>query len=120
MQWFWWFMLIFSLLIPTVMVVFGVVFMHKTPKKINTIFGYRTRRSMKDEKSWDYAHHYFGRLWAKWGSIIFFLSIIILINVSSKSVETISWIGFAIIMGQLIIMFTSILMTEKELKSKDK
>ncbi|MFA6693184.1 MAG: SdpI family protein, partial [Acholeplasmataceae bacterium] len=70
MQLFWWFMLIFSLLIPTVMVVFGVVFMHKTPKKINTIFGYRTKRSMKDEKSWVYAHHSFGRSRAQRGPII--------------------------------------------------
>lgn len=118
MEWFWWLMLFFSLLIPSMMVFFGVIFMYKPPKRINTIYGYRTKRSMKDDKSWTYAHRFLGRLWAMWGSIIFFCSIIILINIYRKSVETISWIGFAIIMGQTIIMLIPILMTENELKSK--
>jgi len=118
-EWFWWLMLFFSLLIPSMMVIFGVVFMYKPPKKINMLYGYRTKRSMKDDKSWIYAHHFLGRLWAMWGSIIFFWSIIILISIFRKPVETISWIDFALIMGQIIIMLIPVFITENELKSKE-
>jgi uncharacterized membrane protein len=38
-------------------------FMYKIPPgKINYIMGYRTRRSMKDQTSWDFAQKYSGKL----------------------------------------------------------
>ena len=43
------FMFVMSLVIPTVMIVTGTVFIKRPPKKINGIFGYRTRMSRKSQ-----------------------------------------------------------------------
>ncbi len=45
---FWIFMLLMDLLIPLTMVVFGKMFMTKSPKNINAVFGYRTTMSTKE------------------------------------------------------------------------
>jgi len=38
------------------MVILGVLYKLKPPKKINRIYGYRTQRSMKNQEVWDYAN----------------------------------------------------------------
>ena len=43
---FWIFMLIIVLLIPLTMIFFGWLLFRKTPKEINYVYGYRTKRSM--------------------------------------------------------------------------
>ena len=63
----WVFMLAMNLLIPAVMIGFGRMMEKKPPREINSIYGYRTKRSMKSQDTWDFAHEYCGRLWWKWG-----------------------------------------------------
>ena len=55
------FMLLMDLLIPLTMVVFGKMFMTKSPKNINAVFGYRTTMSMKNKDTWEFAHKYCGK-----------------------------------------------------------
>lgn len=52
------FMLIVVLLIPLTMLFFGWLLFKRTPKEINYVFGYRTKRSMRDEETsgLDYKH----------------------------------------------------------------
>ena len=52
------------------MVGFGYYFYRHAPKEINDIFGYRTRMSMLNEDTWQFAHHYAGKLWFKWGIVV--------------------------------------------------
>lgn len=47
-MWFWWFMIICDLVIPILMIFTGRMMWKHTPKNINGIIGYRTRRSMKN------------------------------------------------------------------------
>lgn len=61
---------IVDLIIPVTMIVLGLVFKYKPPKKINWVYGYRTTRSMKSQKAWDYAHNRMGVLWLKIGSVL--------------------------------------------------
>ena len=63
----WVFMLVMNLLIPAVMIGFGRMMEKKPPREINSIYGYRTSRSMKNQDTWDFAHEYCGRLWVKAG-----------------------------------------------------
>ena len=68
MKWFMWvFMLAMNLLIPATMIGFGRMFTKNPPKEINSGFGYRTSRSMKNQETWDFAHQYCGRLWNRMG-----------------------------------------------------
>ena len=43
----WFIMSIVSLFVPLIMLIFGIVFLKKSPNKINPVYGYRSRRSMK-------------------------------------------------------------------------
>ncbi len=38
------------------LVIIGYIYKMRPPKKINHIYGYRTRRSMKNQQVWDYAN----------------------------------------------------------------
>jgi len=55
---FWLFMLINNLIVPAIMIGIGRIFVSHPPKKINGIYGYRTKRSMKNNETWRFAHHY--------------------------------------------------------------
>ena len=44
------------------------------PKKINSLYGYRTNKSMKSQSSWDFAQRFSGREIIKWGIILFICS----------------------------------------------
>lgn len=65
--------------IPAVMIIFALIFLHKPPKKINFIYGYRTSRSMQSQETWDYAHKVMGRYWYRFGLIMLVLSIAVFI-----------------------------------------
>ena len=63
----WIFMLVCNLLIPASMIGFGRM-MEKNPSgAIDSSFGYRTKRSMKNQETWDFAQTYCGKLWQKMG-----------------------------------------------------
>lgn len=62
---FWIFMTISNLLIPVIMMVFGKIFTEHPPTSINSIYGYRTAMSKKNQDTWDFAHAYCGRLWKR-------------------------------------------------------
>lgn len=67
MEFFFW---ITGLLIPFIMIIMGLVFMFRPPKKINSIYGYRTSHSMASQEAWNYAHVIAGRVWLVIGSIL--------------------------------------------------
>lgn len=70
------FMLIVVLLIPLTMLFFGWLLFKRTPKEINYVFGYRTKRSMRDEETWKFANQYFGKVWYLCGLLSAPLSVI--------------------------------------------
>ena len=47
-----------SFLTGVVFVIAGVVMLKRPPKEINSLYGYRTPNSMKDQESWNYAQAY--------------------------------------------------------------
>ena len=67
-MWFWWFILICDCIIPAVMIIAGRMMWKHCPKKINGVVGYRTRMSMINMDTWEFAHEYAGKLWWKAGS----------------------------------------------------
>ena len=72
---FWCFMLAMDLIIPLSMIFLGKYFSKRAPKEINMLFGYRTTRSTKNQDTWQFAHHFFGRLWYKMGLLLLILSV---------------------------------------------
>ena len=88
---FWVFMLIMVLLTPLTMIVFGAIFVKNPPAKINSIYGYKTKRSMKNTKTWIFAHHYAGRILFVTGVVITIPSVMAMAFVFHREIDTVGW-----------------------------
>lgn len=115
-MWFWWFVFLFDLFIPTLMIISGRMMWKHPPKNINGAIGYRTARSMKNPDTWKFAHDYCGRLWWKLGWITLIPSAIIHLPFYYSSDNTIGIIGCILCTLQCIILIASIVPTERALK----
>lgn len=113
---FWIFMLCTNLLIPLIMVLFGLYFVKKAPKNINYIFGYRTDMSMKNKDTWSFAHKYCGRLWLISGTPLLVLTLVAALLVIRKSEETVGNVSLIICMLQLVCLIVPIIPTEMALR----
>jgi uncharacterized membrane protein len=72
---FWITMLFWELLIPLLMLGFGLLFCKRPPQDIDFIFGYRTTLSMKNKDTWDFAQRMMGRLWWRIGLALLVLTV---------------------------------------------
>ena len=113
---FWIFMLVMDLLVPAVMIGFGKLFLNKAPQNINYIFGYRTAMYMKNQDTWQFAHRYCGKLWVRLGWILVPLSVIPMLFVIGKDIESIANVGLVVSLLQLLPLVGSIFPTEIALK----
>lgn len=113
---FWIFMLLMDIVIPLTMIRFGRLFLTKVPKNLNATFGYRTTISMKNKDTWEFAHKFCGKLWFRWGLVLLPISILPLILVFNKSIDTIAYVGLIISVVQIVLLIVSIVPTEIALK----
>lgn len=115
---FWIFMLIMNLLIPFTMIGFGTYFMKGGPEEINQAFGYRSRSSMKNMETWEFAHQYCGKFWRLWGRILLPLSVVVMLFVIGKDEDTVGTIGGILCMFQMVPLIGAIFFTERALKKE--
>ena len=113
---FWFFMLAMNLILPLTMIFLGKYFSKRAPKEINMLFGYRTTRSTKNSDTWQFAHHYFGKLWYKSGLILLGLTIFWMLPMIGMDTDTIGELGGFLCLAQLPAMLGAIWPTEKALK----
>ena len=90
--------------------------MNKSPKEINSLFGYRTTMSMKNKDTWEFAHHYCGRLWLVLGMIMLPLSVIPMLFFINQDIDVVGIAGGIIEGIQVVVLLISIFPTEKALK----
>lgn len=64
------------LLVGLIFIVAGYILYKFPPKKINYIYGYRTRASMADQESWDFAQKFSGIEMMKMGAALMATSLI--------------------------------------------
>ncbi len=113
---FWIGMFLTDLLTPVMMIVAGWTMWKHTPKRINSWYGYRTERSMKNEDTWKFAHDYCGKLWWKWGWVILLPSTIPLLFLLNASEDAVGFTAVAVLVVQSIVMIGAIFPTEQALK----
>ena len=113
---FWIFMLCMDLLLPVILLLFGIYFKKSGPKKINLAFGYRTRRSMMNQETWRFAHEYCGKLWVRLGLILAPLSILILLIVLGRDENLVGNIGGTICYVQVALLIGTIFFVERALR----
>ncbi|AFM40944.1 hypothetical protein Desaci_1967 [Desulfosporosinus acidiphilus SJ4] len=114
---FWIFMLVMNLLIPFTMIGMGKYFIKNVPKEINSVFGYRTSMSMKNKDTWEFAHHYCGKVWIIIGSIMLIPSALVMLFVIGKTDNSIGVLSLILCSIQTVFIVGSIVPTEMALKS---
>ena len=113
---FWIFVLAMDLLVPGVMIGFGKEFQKNPPTEINPGYGYRTAMSSKNQDTWDFAQKRMGEVWHKWGKALLVPSFVPLLFVLGRDVGTVGAVGMDICGVQLIVMLSSIGVTEHALR----
>lgn len=115
---FWIFMLVMVLLIPLTMIVFGAIFVKRPPAEINSVYGYRTKRSMKNTQTWIFAHHCAGRILFVTGVVITTPSVAAMAFVFHREIDTVGWTGGIVVLVQCVLFCLPIAITESALKTK--
>lgn len=113
---FWLFMLVMDLLFPATMIGIGKSFQKVAPKDINSVYGYRTTMSMKNRDTWEFAHHYCGRLWFRMGLILLPVNLIPMLLVIGGSMELVNIVGSVLCAIDTVIIIATIFPTEAALK----
>ena len=112
-------MLLMNMLIPAILLGFGAFFRNQAPGKINWVFGYRTRRSMKNADTWTFAHQYLGRIWVRAGWILLAATVVLMLAVlfaAGNDQDTVGLFGSVIMCAQMIPLLGSVAATERALK----
>ena len=113
----WVFMLVMNLLIPWVMIGFGRMMEKKPPREINSIYGYRTSRSMKNQDTWDFAHEYCGRLRNKAGWALVPLAVVgQALTLLCPTVESMCYWSLVPTEAEVVVMAATIIPVERALK----
>ena len=116
---FWIFMFVMNLLTPLVMIIYGCIYEKKPPQKPKSKFayaGYRTKMSMINIETWEYAHRFFGKLWFRFGIVLGVTSIIVLLFVIGKDKDTIGFMGMIVCYVQIAVMILPAIPTELALR----
>jgi uncharacterized membrane protein len=117
-MWFWWMMFFCMLLIPLTMIGAGRWMWKYPPEEINHLIGYRTSRSMKNQKTWKFAQEYCGHLWWKIGWVMLVLSVIVMLLLLGRGEQVIGWGSAILCIVQSVVLIGSIIPTELALKKK--
>ena len=104
-------------IIPLLITFVGFLMYKNPPKKINWFLGYRTIKSMKNEKIWKEANQYCGKLWIKLGIIMLLISSLIFTLLHFKLIILSETIIAIIILSQVIILVLSISIVENKIKN---
>lgn len=109
-------MLVCSVSFPAIMLIAGRAFMKGYPKKINSLIGYRSPRSMKNQDTWRFAHAVCGKFWWKWGWPCLALSVIEMLCVWGQTEHIVAITGLCIMCVMTIPIFGVLFHTEKALQ----
>ena len=109
-------MSIANLIIPLIMLIFSIIFLKKSPDKINPVYGYRSRRSMKSKEAWAHAHYLCAKIWLIASIILLTLTAVAMLLVINKSENVIGTVGQIVTYSQLAVIVLSIIPVEVSLK----
>jgi len=99
------------LIVGFVFAVAALITLKFPPKKINSIYGYRTSRSMKNQENWDLAQRFSSQFMLKQGLIMLLLAFILAVLPITTEVATL--ISLLLLVTSVINLFVQ---TEKRLK----
>lgn len=96
-----------------IFLVAGIILYSFPPKKINHLYGYRTKRSMNSQEAWDFAQKDSAKQMFKAGVIMIILGVVTLLAETNEVFNLIA--GLAALIGSAVYV---LYFTEKKLKDK--
>ena len=105
-------------LIPVLMLIVGWLMHKHCPRRINSILGYRTAASKKNEETWQFANTYFGKLYERIGLISLIPSVVILLPFLHSSRDVIESMTSTVAILQVALLLLPILQTEKAIRKQ--
>ncbi len=84
----------------------GLLMLIFPPKKINMIYGYRSKNSMKDQQRWNFAQHYAAKKMMIYGSILTLSAVTGIILELNETAGMIAGLGMMVLMVVLLIIDT--------------
>ncbi len=106
-------------LIGLIFILAGLIQKRYPPKEINSLYGYRTARSMKDQQNWDEGNKYSTQLIIKCGVVLFVTGFIITVGMAllhiTPELRTLIKVIIMLVgaVGTVVVLFT---LTERHLK----
>lgn len=111
-------LLICSLLVPSMMLVFGFILYKHPPKERNSAFGYRTPAAKRSAESWDFAQRYCGRLWLFTGAAMLAVTLIVMGLMYGKPDEKLAPATTALMIAQTALTLLTIIPVEVALRRR--
>ena len=104
-------------IIPILITLIGILMYKRPPKKVNWFVGYRTRKSMKNEKVWERANRYCGKLWIITGLAMIVVAILLNVLFYFRIIIFSETILSIIVLSEIIPILLSGLMVERKIKN---
>lgn len=105
--------ILIPLLVGPIFILAGFLMVIYPPRKINYLYGYRTRSSMKTQKRWRFAQKYSAKELIKFGGILLLTSMLGFVVNIREDYSII--IGFGLMITAIVLLFIK---TEKAIKNQ--
>ena len=113
----WVFLLVCNLLAPAAIIGVGWLFKTNPPRKINSGFGYRTNRSMKNQDTWDFAQLYSGKVCWMTGWVMSLLVVLgQALTLLCPTVESMNNWSLVVMAAEVVMLLAIIFPVERALK----
>jgi uncharacterized membrane protein len=93
-------------LMGSIFLLVGFIFSKYPAKNINYLYGYRSKKSMINEDTWNEANSFSGNLMHKLGLLSVFLGVILCLVITNLMVISFITIAITIIISSLLIILT--------------
>ena len=104
-------------IIPILITLIVILMYKRPPKKVNWFVGYRTRKSMKNEKVWEEANRYCGKLWIIIGLAMIVIAVLLNVLFYFRIIIFSETILTIIVLSEIIPIILSGLMVERKIKN---
>lgn len=110
--------IVFTGLIPLVLLVAGWMMQFHPPKKQNAWIGYRTTRSMKNAETWRFANTCCGKCWCISGGILLLVAVGCSVGYFFMSMKMQTMVLLGNIVLQMAILICTLFQTERAIRTQ--
>jgi len=108
---------IFPFLAGSISIIAGAIMLKFPPKEINMLYGYKTKRSMSNQKNWDFSQKFSALKMTQVGVILIVVSFVIsAFKVPEKAHSAVIIAG---VVTSITALLSTIIITEQKLKQRE-